>query len=153
MLQIEALLAEKAQWTPAQQKVSSHLLHAERIQRGEPVADGVVLLQSLVEVEPGGMVTVDIRADVTPEVLARIDVLGGSLISSVPQYRAIRAQLPLAAVETLAELEAIQWIRPADETVVRSQQTGVVQTAAGADISDLAATRKVNTSEGCTSGK
>ena len=148
MLQIEALMAEKTQWTLAQQKVSSHLLHAERIQRGEPVADGAMLRQSLVEVEPGGMVTVDIRADVTPEVLARIDALGGSLVSSVPQYRAIRAQLPLAAVETLAELEAIQWIRPADETVMRSQQTGMVQTAVRADASDPAVTRKVNTSEG-----
>ena len=32
--QIEAIMAEKAQWTEAQQKVSSHLLQAQKIQRG-----------------------------------------------------------------------------------------------------------------------
>ena len=143
--QVEALLAEKAARTPAQQKVSSHLLHAERIQRGEPIADSVVLRQSPVEIEAGGMVTVDIRADVTPVVLARIDTLGGSVINNVPQYRAIRARLPFAAVETLAELSAIQWIRPADEAVTRGRAQAVRTVArAGAD----AVTRKVNTSEG-----
>ena len=148
VLQIDALMAEKAQRTPAQQKVSSHLLHAERIERGEPVADGAVLRQSLIDVEPLGMVTVDVQADVTPEVLARIAALGGSVISSVPQYRAIRAQLPFAAVETLAELEAIQSIRPADQAVTHGQ-TGVVQAAVRAGASDHpAVTRKVNTSEG-----
>ena len=143
--QIEALMAEKAQRTPAQRKVSSHLLHAQQIQRGEPIAAGVVLRQSLVE--PGGMVTVDIRADVTPEVLARIEALGGSLISSVPQYRAIRARLPLAAVAPLAELDAVQSIRPADQAVTRGQ-TRPIQVAAGAAALDPAVTRRINTSEG-----
>ena len=147
VLQLEALMAEKAQRTPAQQKVSSDLLHAERIQRGEPITDDAVLRQSLVEIDPGDMVTVDIRADVTPEVLARIDALGGSVINSVPRYSAVRAQLPLAAVETLAELEAIQWIRPADQAVTRGQ-TGAMQAAARGVASDPAVTRKLNTSEG-----
>ena len=144
--QLEALMAEKAQRTPAQQKVSSHLLTAERIRRGEPIAGGVVLGQSAVEVGPGGMVTVDVRADVTPEVLVRIDALGGSVINSVPKYRAIRARLPLAAVETLTELDAIQWIRPADKAVTHGQARAV-QTVARA-VADVAVTRKVNTSEG-----
>ena len=61
------------------------------------------------------MVTVDIRADVTPEVLARIRDLGGTLINSVPRYRAIRAHLPPVAVERLAALDAIQSIRAADK--------------------------------------
>ena len=147
VLQLEALMAEKAQRTSAQQKMSSQLLHAERIRRGEPIADGVVLRQSPVALEPGGMVTVDIRADVTPEVLARIDALGGSVINSVSKYRAIRARLPLAAVEMLAEFEAIQWIRPADEAVTRGQAR-TVQAAFRADAREAAVTRKVNTSEG-----
>ena len=147
VLQLEALMADKAQRTPAQQKVSSSLLHAERIRRGEPVADGLALRQSPVEVERGGMVTVDVRTDVTPEILARIDVLGGSVIAGAPRYRAIRAQLPLAAVTTLAADEAVQWIRPADEAVTRSQ-AGTFQGAAGTRSADPAATRKVDTSEG-----
>ena len=68
-------------------------------------------------------VTVDIRADVTPVVLARIRTLGGTVINSVPKYRAIRAQLPLASVARLAALAAVQSIRPADEAVLRKDDT------------------------------
>ena len=64
---------------------------------------------------------VDIRADVTPAVLTRIRELGGTVISSVPKYQAIRAKLPLRAVEMLAGLDAIRTIRPADEARTRGQ--------------------------------
>ena len=145
--QIEALVAEKAQRTEAQQKVSSHLLQAQRIQRGQPIADGVVLRQSPVDVEAGGTVTVDVKADVTPEVLEQIDALGGSVVNSVPQYGAIRAELPLAAVEALAELDAVQSIHPADLAFTKGgtqRPEAIARTAGG----DPAATRKVNVSEG-----
>ena len=65
----------------------------------------------------------DIRADVTPEVLGRIRALGGTVINSVPKYRAIRAQLPLVAVQPLAALSAVQSIRPADEAVTHKDDT------------------------------
>jgi hypothetical protein len=65
------------------------------------------------------MVAVDIRADVTPAVLERIRTLGGRVINSVGRYRAIRAHVPLSAVEKLAELDAVQWIRNADKAVTR----------------------------------
>ena len=68
-------------------------------------------------------VTVDIRADVTPVVLARIRSLGGTVINSVPKFRAIRAQLPLSSVARLAALAAVQSIRPADEAVTRKDNT------------------------------
>ena len=99
--QIEALLARKAQRTPVQRKLSSQLLDAGRTGRDQRPADTPV--------------TVDIRADVTPVVLAHIRALGGTVLSSVPKYRAIRARLPLAALELLATLDAVQSIRPADE--------------------------------------
>ena len=103
--QIEALLGEKEQRTPAQRKVGSQLLDAWQRARGQPA--------------PHELVEVDIRADVTPEVLARIRALGGTVINSVPRYRSIRAQLPLSAVTTLAALDAIQSIRTADEARTR----------------------------------
>ena len=62
---------------------------------------------------------VDIRADVTAAVLERIRALGGTVINSVARFRAIRARLPLATVETLAELDAIRSIRTADKAVTR----------------------------------
>ena len=105
--QIESRLEAKAQRTLAQRKVSSQLLDARRADVARRQAQGAEAADELV--------TVDIRTDVTPEVLARIRDLGGTVINSVGRYRAIRARLPLAAVEPLAELDAIQSIRAADE--------------------------------------
>ena len=110
---IEAILAAKAQRTPVQRKLSSQLLDAiqspaDSTHRRTPPAG----VQDMV-------VTVDIRADVTPVVLARIQTLGGTVLSSAPQYRAIRARLPLTALEPLARLDAVQFIRPADQAITR----------------------------------
>ena len=137
--QIEARLAAKEQRTPAQRKVSSYLLDARR------TADA--RRQAKDEVVEDEMVMVDIRADVTPAVLARIRALGGTVTNSVARYRAIRARLPLHAVEKLATLDAIQSIRPADEAVTRDQPTGI-PSGARTDAPDTARTRTVNTSEG-----
>ena len=153
--QIEALLAAKAQRTPAQRKVSSQFLEAQRTtaQRAvnsqpldeqrtptqrtvnsqlldalrtpqrEPTAAGTALLQATDSYDKDERVMVDIRADVTPAVLKRIRELGGTVITSVPKYEAIRAQLPLRAMEMLAALDAIRTIRPADEAVTRKDNT------------------------------
>ena len=138
--QIKARLAAKAQRTPAQRKVSSQLLDARR-------AAVAARRQARGAAPVDEMVMVDIRADVTPAVLARIRVLGGTVINSVARYRAIRARLPLEAVEKLATLDAIQSIRPADQAVTRDQPTGM-PSGARTDAPDAARTRTVNTSEG-----
>ena len=137
--QIEARLAEKAKRTPAQRKVSSQLLDARRAADARRQAKDMDTADA--------MVTVDIRADVTPEVLTRIRALRGTVINSVARYRAIRARLPLEAVEKLATLDAIQSIRPADQAVTRDQPTGM-PSGARTDAPDAARTRTVNTSEG-----
>ena len=133
--QIEALLAAKAQRTPVQQKVSSQLLVARR-------GAGVVRRQARFASAADELVTVDIRADVTPPVLARIRVLGGTVINSVLKYRTIRARLPLAALEPLATLEAVQFIQPADQPITNQ----VLERSAVARA--IVATSKVNTTEG-----
>ena len=137
--QIEALLAAKAQRTPAQRKVSSQLLPARRAQ-----VYGVASRQAPDTTATDEMAMVDIRSDVTPAVLARIRALGGTVINSVGRYRAIRANLPTAAVEQLAALKAVQSIRPADVAVTPGRAQGLRSNIR----SDVAATRAVDTSEG-----
>ena len=119
--QIQSLLVAKARRTPAQRKVGSQLLDARRTAQRKPTATGTDGRQALGTDAREEPVAVDIRADVTPEVLARIRELGGTVSNRVPRYRAIRAQLPLAAVEPLAELDAVQWIRTAEEAATRGQ--------------------------------
>ena len=120
--QIEELLAQKARRSPAQRKVSSQLLDMVESQPPRAAEDEVRRRDSD-KPEPVEPVLVDIRADVTKALLARIRVLGGTVINSVPKYRAIRAELPVVAIERLAALAAVQTIRPADEARTRKEDT------------------------------
>ncbi len=138
--QIEELLAAKAQRTPAQRKVSSQLLDAagesidvRRQAKGAALADEQVM--------------VDIRADVLPAVLSRIQSLGGTVINSVPKYRAIRARLPIAAVEKLAALDAVQSIRPAELAFTRDRPARLPTDDRPGTLESVV-TRVVDTSEG-----
>ena len=145
--QIEALLARKAERTPSQRKVSSRLLDAGRKPSEGTAAEA---RKGTAETDtPEGLMTVDIRADVTPEVLSRIRDLGGVVVNSVPRYRSIRAQLPPAAVEPLAKLHSIQTIRPADKARTRGQ-TSAPLPAVRVDFPDTPVTRKDDTSAGDT---
>ena len=119
--QIEALLAQKAQRTPAQRKLSSQLLDMVGSQQPQ-ASEGGAHRRDSDKPTLAKLVTVDIRADVTPALLARIRALGGTVINSVPKYRAIRAELPLNALERLAALDAVRTIRPADEAVTRKNR-------------------------------
>ena len=70
------------------------------------------------------------------------------MINNVPRYRAIRARLPLAAVEPLAELNLVQWIRTADEAATPGPLPAR-PSGAGTDPPDTVVdTAKVNSSEG-----
>ena len=105
--QIQAILEAKQKRTPAQRKVDSQLLEEWQKAQGRPGADR--------------MVTVDLRAEVTPEVLERIRELGGTVLNSVERYQAIRAELPLSEVEALAAHDGVRSIRTADKAVTRDR--------------------------------
>ncbi len=117
---IQALLAEKAARSPAQRKLSSRLLYAARMRQGLPIARGVATLRNEVEVDDRGRTLVDLRADVTPELLGRITQLGGEVIALHPTRRAVRARLVLLELEALAELAEVQSVRPADRAYTRA---------------------------------
>ena len=111
--QVRALQAEKASRTQAQRKLSSQLLYAARIRRGLPVAAGISALRTEVQVDGAGRTLVDLRAQVRARLLARITALGGEVVSQLPAAHAIRARLPLDALEVLAAEPEVERIRPA----------------------------------------
>lgn len=143
--QIAALEADKAQRTPAQQKIGSRLLRAGRILRGEPVAAGVTTLRQTVAVSADGRVSVDIDATVSPDVLGAIEAAGGTIDSSFAEYHAIRAEIPLDRLETIAALPDVRSIRPADQAMT-NQRPGSREGAGN----DPPLTNKDNTSQGDT---
>ena len=147
---IAALLAEKAARTPAQRKISSDLLaQAASGAAGPPPANRRLPADATpAAAEPlAPRVLVDIRADVTPALLAHVRDLGGVVVNSVPRYRAIRARLPLAGLEPLAELAGVQWIRTADRPRPRTQRRPPAAPRRF-DPALPASSHKVDTSEG-----
>jgi len=121
--QIQALQEEKAGRTPSQRKISSHLLYALKMRRGEAIAGGLPALSSSINVGAEGMVLLDIKARVTDAVLHKIKALSGEVLSSFPQYQAIRARLPLTRIESLASLPDVKSIRPADEATTNKYES------------------------------
>src|SRR2546425_7267586 len=69
---ITALLVDKQTRTPAQNKLSSELLYAIRMARGEDVAPGVPTQRLSFAADANGRVLVDIKANVTDALLAQI---------------------------------------------------------------------------------
>ena len=107
-------MREKSSRTPAQRKIGSQLLFAEKIRRGEPIAEGVDSLRVDLDVDEVGSVLVDIEAkNVTDAMLAEFEESGCEVINSFPAHGAIRAWVPLPAIEGLAEREDVISIRPA----------------------------------------
>jgi len=121
--QIQALLQEEAARTPAQRKVSSHLIYARKRIRREAIAPGVRSLRSRVRTDAAQRVLVDVSAVVTDQVLQKIADVGGEVVSSFPQYAAIRAWLPLDRLEEVADLPDVRTIRRAAEPILHKLTT------------------------------
>jgi hypothetical protein len=121
--QIQALLQEKASRTPAQRKIGSHLLYARQRLRGKAIAPGVPSLRSRIRADATQRVLVDITAEVTSQVLDGIGRVGGEVVNSFPQYRAVRAWLPLDTLEEIADLPEVTSIRRAAEPFTQKVNT------------------------------
>lgn len=115
MQQIQTLRDEKALRTPAQQKMKSNLILEMKMQRDSAIRRAVPALQTNIALDTEAKTLVDITAEVTVEVLHEIVALGGEVVNSFAQYRAIRARLPIHQLEALAELPQVEFIRPADK--------------------------------------
>ena len=125
--QIQAIYADKAAWTPAQRKLETSLLYASRESQGQAMVQGLdqglALLRRVVSragVDGDGMVVVDIRADVTDELLQTIAAVGGRVASAFPAFDAVRARVPIRRVEALAALPEVRQISPQEQYLLNT---------------------------------
>jgi hypothetical protein len=119
--EMRAMLAEKASRTPAQRKMATSLLMAQRNSRGEAMVQGLHALPRVAAragVDGAGMVVVDIRAIPTETLLRTIADVGGQVVSSYPSYQAVRARVPVRRLDDLAALPEVGFIRPKAKLLV-----------------------------------
>jgi uncharacterized repeat protein (TIGR01451 family) len=108
--QIQLLLQEKSARTPAQQKIDSNVLFTIRMMRGEQAAPGFQSLYTGVDLDDQNRIVVDIVADVTPDLLQKLQSAGALVLSSYPAYRAIRAIVPPNQIESIASSPDVSFI-------------------------------------------
>jgi hypothetical protein len=124
--QLKVLKAEKKSFTAVQRKVNSSITRHLHVNVLGDRPDKLPKLQSRIQLNNKNEILTDIKANVSDAVLKTITDNGGTIINQFPQYRAIRALVPITAVEVIAAHSDIQFI----------------------DKAALCETRKVNTSEG-----
>lgn len=107
---------EKAQRTPAQQKINSQLLYEIYRLRGEAEQKAVPPGPTGVKIDARGRALVDIRADPTSALQNSIRHAGGLVLSTSVRGRSIIARVPLLKLETLAADPAVRFIEPAAES-------------------------------------
>jgi subtilisin-like proprotein convertase family protein len=121
--QMALLQAEKAARTPAEQKLSSHLLLALRRWRNDPLLNALPALHTL-SPDAAGRILVDIdltAAEDLPAVLQLLGQMEAKVIHQSAAQRAVRALMPLDQTVVLAELPAVRNIRAADQAITNSQ--------------------------------
>jgi len=124
--QAEILRAEKEALTPVQRKVNFNIIRYLHTRVLKDQVDNLPQLESPIVLTPKNEILTDIKANVTDSLLSTITANGGTIINQFPQYRAIRALIPITAVEVIAAHPDVQFI----------------------DIASEGRTRKLNTSEG-----
>ncbi len=132
--QIALLHQEKASWTPIQKKIDARLLLETRRRQDDALFQALPQLRSSLDVRRDGTTLVDIRAEVSEYLLARIEDLGGTVVSHFSQYRFIRAWMPLDGMESLAGDEDIQTIQPAGRMTTHKTNTSEGDVAHLADL-------------------
>ena len=111
--QIEAFQTAKLSRSSTQQKIDSNLIDADKMQRGEPLADGVTAVELELNRDQAGRVLVDLDAKVSDDLLKGIEATGGKVVNHFARDNAIRAWVPLARIEALAARADVRFIRGA----------------------------------------
>ena len=110
--QIEAIQAEKAARTPTERKMNSQLINAQKIARGQAVAASVQALNIALPYTSDGRVEIDVRANVSADLLARLSALGAEVVETDATYRSVQIRVDLNQVEAIAALSDVLFVLP-----------------------------------------
>jgi hypothetical protein len=105
--------SEKESRTTAQQKIDSRLLYEIYRKRGQAEEKNVPPDATRVRLDKSDRALVDIRAAVTPALIAKVKKTGATVVSSSAQHHSIIARVPLLQLERLAGDPAVRAISPA----------------------------------------
>src|SRR6186997_1097476 len=100
--QIQSIMNWKQSWTPAQQKISSRLLIAAKVNRGEAISSQIPTMRVGTPILKNGMVDVQIKGQINSALEKMIFLNGGTVQESYPQFNILYARVPLGSLESIA---------------------------------------------------
>jgi hypothetical protein len=118
LAQIDGLIAEKDTRSGVALKMDSQLLYELRMASGRPIAPGILYLETDVPYSPDGRAVVDVKAEVSPGLLARVESLGGEVLAS--NHQSLRAQIDVSALEALAAQPDVVFVQPRQDAMTTS---------------------------------
>jgi len=134
MEQIEILLQEKMSRTPLENKLRSDLLYLQKKISGSTLFNGLPQFETITLDRADERLLLDIKANVSPQLLEEIARLGGEVINALPQYSAVRALVPLSAVRFLAARLDVSYLEPANRMMVQGGNVTEGDVAHRADV-------------------
>src|SRR4029079_13425031 len=118
--QIDALGQAKRGLTATQKKVDSRLLTEAEQRRGQPAASGVGHVATGVSTDKQGMTAVDVLG--SPKAVApAVQAVGGRVVAASVAGNAVRASVPLSAVESLAGKAGVQHVGVAAQAMLANE--------------------------------
>lgn len=118
--QIEALLAQKRSRTPEQEKMDPNLLVTVQ-QAQKAGTEQVPAVATNIQLDERRRALVDIRGNVTTDVLQKIEQVGGEVIFSSAPDQSIRARVPLRNLEEIAGMSDVTYIEAAVEAATHRE--------------------------------
>jgi hypothetical protein len=123
LVQAGVLLAEKEALTSVQKRVNSNIIRHLHTKILRDKAETLPNLQTNIVLTDKNEILTDIKANVTDSLLETIENNGGTIINKFPQYRAIRAIIPITSVEEIAAHPDVQFIDIAAEAMTNKTNT------------------------------
>ncbi len=119
--QIEALQSIKKSQTTGESKVDSRLLVEQKLRAQRMSASAVPALGSGANVSAAGTVLVDIRGQVSEELLKGLRESGAGIRAVSQRYGSVRAEVPLNAVQAIAGRADVKKVETANEAFTARQ--------------------------------
>ncbi|RYG47632.1 hypothetical protein EON79_06790 [bacterium] len=108
--QVAIIYREKANRTPAMRKMSSDLILAVRMAKGQNVTVGLPKLEVPAIVMKDGTVDVEFHGAVTANLLGQLRSVGAQIQSAYPRFQSISARIPIRSLETAVNFPGIKWV-------------------------------------------
>jgi subtilisin family serine protease len=132
--QIDRLLAEKHGRSRVERKLSSRLVLSLKKRRGHRVARDLPALRNRLSLDGSGRTLVDIRGSASDAMARRVEALGGKIVNRIPRFGAMRARIPIDAVDLLAAESDVLSISPAERYMLHALNASEGDAAHGADL-------------------